>query len=265
MPGSEGDTGMAAGGIVYRAHALSDTGLRRSRNEDSYGLHVPGHGQQALAVVADGVGGHPGGDIASRLAVNVILGRTASGLPGQGLRAWLKSAVLAANSAVRDARRHSPHGSMATTVVAMLASGPRMAVAHLGDSRAYRLRGGRLTRLTSDHTVAQVMFDEGSYNREDLARSPYHHILTRGVGLDEQPTCTCRQFEARAGDRYLLCSDGVNSVLPDGTIRRMLAQHAPLEQVAETLVNQANAGGGPDNITVIVVDCEHRERSRTED
>ncbi|MEX0729736.1 MAG: protein phosphatase 2C domain-containing protein [Aquisalimonadaceae bacterium] len=245
---------MSIARAIFQGCALTDKGLSRARNEDSVGLHITPGADAALAVVADGVGGNPGGDIASKLAVEHLLAAAGAGLPQRRLDNWLRQAVLAANHGVRRQQgRNDAHAGMATTIIAMLARGNRIAVAHLGDSRAYRLRGGRLTALTVDHTVAQAMFEEGTYSREDLARSPYQHVLTRGLGLMDTPDCPSLLHVSEVGDQYLLCSDGLNKVLPERDIQRILTRQCSPQEHARALVTEANAAGGPDNITVALL------------
>ncbi|MCC5812241.1 MAG: serine/threonine-protein phosphatase [Ectothiorhodospiraceae bacterium] len=238
----------------FEACVCTDIGRVRTRNEDCGDVWLGSSASRALAMVADGMGGHPGGDHASRSALDRTALAADAGLPGRRPVEWLRQMVLDANRAVRSEQIRTPsHARMATTMVALLATGSSVAVAHLGDSRAYRLRDTRLTQLTTDHTVAQAMLDEGTYRPEDLARSPYRHVLTAGLGLEDEPEPVVARHRSLPGDLYLLCSDGLSNAIPDGEIAEILRDQATLATTATSLIAAANAAGGPDNITVALV------------
>ncbi len=239
---------------TFEVHVGTDTGRARSRNEDSVDTWLAADAGRALAVVADGVGGHPGGDVASRAALDCIMAEARSGPPARRQAEWLEHVVLAANRNIRVAQgTNADLARMATTVVAMLAAGSSVTIAHLGDSRAYRLRNARLSQLTTDHTVAQAMLAEGTYRPEDLARSPYHHVLTAGLGLEDRPRPAVARHRSKSGDLYLLCSDGLSNAVSAETIRQILDTDRPLAHMAQALIAAANAAGGPDNITVALL------------
>jgi PPM family protein phosphatase len=232
----------------------TDQGLVRSRNQDSGGIYQDVSRSSILAVVADGVGGHPGGDIASQLALRSMMEAAQAGVPARRLAGWLASAARSANRQLRrEQSRSAEFARMATTLVALAGRGSTVAIAHLGDSRAYRLRGLRLTLLTTDHTVAQAMLEEGTYSSGDLARSPYRHVLTACLGLKDDSRPATAQLRSAPDDLYLLCSDGLSSALTDEGIRRILLSGAPLPVMAEALIAAANDAGGTDNITVALV------------
>jgi len=245
---------------------LTDVGRTRSRNEDSLSL-LP---ELGVAVVADGMGGHPGGDVASRIAAD-----TASRLLEQALavRAGdasaplgevMRRSVLEAHEAIRAEGRGKPDlDGMGTTLTAF-ASDPgsgSFVVGHVGDSRAYCFRGGTLTQLTRDDTWVQERVDANQISVEQARRHPFAHLLTQCLGLEEVPVPHIIHGTVQAGDVYLLCTDGLVGMIEDDTLRDILAHElgtngatAPNpHRVLEALVDAANAAGGYDNITAALV------------
>lgn len=239
--------------IEFRIYSATDPGLLRGINEDSIGHRRLSDG--IIAVIADGVGGNPGGAFASRLAVDEILHAAERGAE-HPLETRLIDACSAANRAVRRAQREHPgYEEMATTVVALLANEHQAVILHAGDSRCYLWREGSLTSLTRDHTVAEQMVDDGTIGPADVNRTPYQHILTRGLGLNDSFQHAVTNHQPVAGDTYLLCSDGLSKPLGDGELAAVL-QSVPLDQATDALIAAANQAGGPDNISVILVRCE---------
>lgn len=236
----------------YVIHGASDRGQRRAVNEDSIAYRqLPGG---VIAVVADGVGGQPGGAFASRLATEHILQAAQQEPPADPVE-QLDRLAARANAALRQAQAsHQGYEEMATTVVALLARGHRAAVLHAGDSRCYRWRHGNLTLLTRDHTVAEQMVDDGTITPADVGRTPYQHILTRGFGLSDAFDHTLIELILEPGDVYLLCSDGLSKPLSDAEIAAVLSQTADAK-ATEALIAAANEVGGPDNISVILIRC----------
>ena len=247
---------------------LSDIGRARTRNEDSLAL-VPSKG---IAVVADGMGGHPGGDVASRIAAV----RTAEMLeerlgPGpfaeQDLSARMRGAmmesVMSAHRAIRKACTEDEDlEGMGTTltVMALDLDSNRYALGHVGDSRAYRFRAGELSQLTRDDTWVQERVEAEELTPEQARNHPFSHILTQCVGLPDAPTPHILDGTAQADDVYLLCSDGLVGMLEDEDIAHILleqlgdASHAEgLEAAAAALVAAANEAGGYDNVTVALM------------
>jgi protein phosphatase len=232
------------------AFGLTHTGLVRAVNEDAY-LVEPGLG---LFAVADGVGGHAAGEIASRLALDAL--RTGVGdpsLPGAaGLQ--LVAAVDHANARVHaTARVDRAWAGMATTLTAMLVRGSAAAIAHVGDTRAYRLRGRRLEQLTEDHTLVAAYVQAGTMTAEEAAVSRLRNVILRAVGSDETVDVDTHLVAIEPGDTFLLCSDGLHGVVGDGEIARVLLAEPDLTAAAAELVKRANDGGGPDNVTVVLV------------
>lgn len=238
---------------TLRSAAGSDIGRRRSMNQDSACT------SSRLLAVADGMGGHAHGEVASAIAV-VALAELDESLRGVDLAqvdllAALGSAVADAAARLTEAARHDPElRGTGTTVVAMLVDGTRAGILHIGDSRAYLLRNGQLIRLTRDHTLVQTLVDEGRISAEEAAAHPRRSVLVRT--LQDGGTVEPELFahDARLGDRYLLCSDGVTAVLCDADLHDVLVSVAEPATAVERLIGLANAGGGPDNITCVVAD-----------
>jgi protein phosphatase len=224
-------------------------------NEDSVGHQLLETG--VVAVLSDGVGGKPGGAFASRLVVEGMLQGVGR---GQADAERLRQAAAAANTALRAARAdHEGYEEMAATVVALLATAGEAAVLHAGDSRCYRWRQGELRALTRDDTVAEQMVADGTISAADAGRSPYQHLLTRAMGIQPELTCSLACFPILSGDLYLLCSDGLNKAIGDSAIAAVLAAAGDDAVALERLLTAANAAGGPDNVSIILVRCEEAE------
>jgi PPM family protein phosphatase len=227
--------------------ALSDIGRVRSENQDACGTFRDAAGRQ-LFVVADGMGGHRGGSTASRLCVET-LGRCFEQSSG-ALAECLERAIDEANRAVlAQSQRDAALAGMGTTVVAFALEGTRGFAAWVGDSRAYRLRGAELAPLTEDHSLVAAWVRQRVLTAEQAALHPRRNELLHCIGLDEHVPAALREVELRPGDRVLLCSDGLWGSVPEPEIAQLAARE-PLEAAVAALVARANAGGGPDNITV---------------
>jgi serine/threonine protein phosphatase PrpC len=226
--------------------ARSDRGLIRSSNQDSV------YAGNTLLVVADGMGGHAAGDMASRLVVTAFVPLDSRDAGGDLLRALAK-ATRDGNGAIAQVVQENPElDGMGTTVTALLFDGGRLAMAHVGDSRAYLYRDGVLHQLTHDDTFVQSLIDDGRITQEEAAHHPQRSLLLRALnGTDVDPSLTVR--EVTAGDRYLICSDGLPGVVSAEAIAEALANPDP-GATADALIQLALVGGGPDNITVIVAD-----------
>lgn len=228
----------------------TDTGRQRDHNEDAFAL-AP---ELGIALLADGMGGHSAGDVASRLAIDTtlsILSQTA----GLAARDRLDTAIQAAHSTIREKADSTPrYRGMGTTIVATLFEKQKMTVAHVGDSRLYRLRKGSLQALTHDHSLLQEFIDKGLYSPEEARQKVARNILTHALGLDQTAKVDINEFELQAGDRFLLCSDGLYEMLSDTEITALLGRDLPLPDLCTALIELANAKGGRDNITVIVID-----------
>jgi protein phosphatase len=238
-------------GIRYAA--LSDTGLVRESNQDT------AYAGSRLLAVADGYG--EGGAPASAAAVEVLKHLEAGGIPAGDLLNVLKDAIEQAERAVHGlAGSGSSSTEAGTTLTAMLWTGSQLALVHVGDSRVYLLRDGELFRITHDHTMVQSMVDDGRLSPEEAASHPQRSMLVRALGRGADATPDMRLHDARRGDRYLLCSDGLSTVVPTEEIRRVLTGTGEPEQAVRELVDLANGAGGPDNVSCVVADVlEHQE------
>ena len=230
--------------------ALSHVGKIRSNNQDS------GYAGSHLFVVADGMGGHAGGDVASAIALKRIIEADAVYTSAQDAEAALQSAIIAANNELADAVFEHPElGGMGTTVDAIIAVGNEIAIAHIGDSRIYLLRDGELSQITTDHTFVQRLVDSGRITEEEAMVHPRRSVLMRVLGdVDSNPEIDIMSMGTHAGDRWLLCSDGLSGVVDKDAIEATLAQELPARQVGEQLIRKALDGGAPDNVTVVIYD-----------
>ena len=230
--------------LSLRFVARTDTGLRRTNNQDS------GYASARLIAIADGMGGAAAGDLASATAMNIVrtLDREHEGDP----RIALLQAVRDANRRLGEISSADPSvDGMGTTLEAMLWTGEHFVTAHIGDSRAYRLRDGELTQLSHDHTFVQSLVDEGKLSTEEARIHPHRSLLLRVLlgRADNEPDIG--QLEGQVGDRYLLCSDGLTDMVDDDVIAATLAMES-LDEAADRLIELALAGGGLDNVTVVI-------------
>lgn len=233
--------------LSLRYTARSDVGLVREGNEDS------GYAGPSLLAVADGMGGHAAGEVASSVAVSTLATLEDDAVSTELLDA-LATAVEQANEAISDmVERHPQLDGMGTTLTALLWSGSRLGLVHVGDSRAYLLRDGAITQITHDHTFVQQLQDEGRITAAEAAVHPQRSLLLRALDGRSNPEPDLSVREAHLGDRYLLCSDGLSGVLSDAEIAELLA-NPDLEATADALVQGALRGGAPDNVTCIVAD-----------
>jgi protein phosphatase len=234
--------------IALRYAVRSDVGLLREGNEDS--AYAGPH----LLAIADGMGGHAAGEVASAVAITALAPLDEE-VPGLDMLGALADAVAKANARLQDMGAADPSmEGMGTTLTAMLWSGARMALVHIGDSRAYLLRDREFYQITRDHTLVQSLLDDGRINADEAATHPQRSLILRALDsrTDAEPDLSMR--EAQLGDRYLLCSDGLTDVVTEETLHRtLLAIDDPAEAVIQ-LIDLANRAGGPDNITCIVAD-----------
>jgi protein phosphatase len=229
--------------------AFSDVGMVRQQNEDSF------LAEETLFVVADGMGGHNAGEVASALAVTTLKAGARLGIDDAEV---FRELVQQANSAIYTASLDdSTQSGMGTTVTALsIVEGeePRVLVANVGDSRAYLWRSGALSRLSVDHSYVQELVNEGIITPEAARVHPRRNIVTRALGIDRSVNVDVFTHFVRTGDRIVLCSDGLVDEVPDTEIAKVLGQHTDPQETAEALVMVANTNGGRDNTTVIVVD-----------
>ena len=225
--------------------ARSDVGLVRGHNEDSFLLRAP------LFVVSDGMGGHAAGEVASSIAVETV-GELA---PGTADDVLLGAAVEAANKAViRGAEEGIGKPGMGCTATSVLIEKNHVAVAHVGDSRVYLLRQGTLVRITHDHSYVEELVDSGQITADEARTHPSRSIITRALGSDPDMYADHFSLEVNDGDRVILCSDGLSSMISDAEIESLAVSSATPQQAADNLVAAALTAGGSDNVTVVVVD-----------
>jgi PPM family protein phosphatase len=247
LSGRDTDMRDAQGTLAVRYAVHSDIGLHREDNEDS------AYAGARLLAVADGMGGHAGGEVASAAVIEALQPLDTQ-VPAGELLSALDHAVRRASSALRDRVRDDPSlRGMGTTLTALLWSGSQLGLVHIGDSRAYLVRDGEVFQITHDHTVVQALLDEGKITAGEAASHPQRSLLLRALGDgSSEPDLQLR--EARPGDRYLLCSDGLHEVAAADAIAEVLLTVSDPDQAASDLVALAIDGGGPDNITCIVAD-----------
>ena len=240
------------------AAGLTDVGRSRERNEDSFACRP----ELGLFLVADGMGGEAGGDLASRLAIasmcEAVEGSALSwpevavGESGDA-RALLDAAIHFANARILATAASEPTlRNMGTTIAAVIARGDRATIAHVGDSRVYRLRRSAMELLTEDHSLAAASVRSGRLSPRVASRSAFRHVLTRALGALPNVDVATRVEDAEPGDVLLLCSDGLSGVVADRDIAAIIAAHQELGEAARSLVERANAAGGPDNITCVL-------------
>jgi serine/threonine protein phosphatase PrpC len=232
--------------LVLRYAARSDRGLIRGNNQDSV------YAGPRLLAVADGMGGHAAGDVASKVVI-AALEHLDDDAPSGDLLQAMRQAVFEGSEHLREVIRESPQlEGMGTTLTAILFAGGRLALCHVGDSRAYLVRDGQLSQITHDDTFVQTLIDDGRITPEEANSHPQRSLLLRALnGQDVEPDLSMR--EARAGDRYLLCSDGLSGVVSEDTLADALKDPDP-QSTADRLIELALRSGGPDNVTVIVAD-----------
>lgn len=247
----------------YEYHCLSDTGRVRKNNEDA----VFFDSQRGIALLADGMGGHHAGEVASAMAIAHIQADFAPWLDSAGrdadsaaITSAMADCARHANSAIHQAAQaDAARAGMGTTLVFGVFLPARIFIGHVGDSRGYRWRGGALQRLTRDHSVVQEYLDAGFIEEHEAATAPYRGVLTRALGSEEAVEMDIGEHAPEPGDLYLLCSDGVTDMLADARIAELLAASArhpdntgTLEALAERVIGAANQAGGRDNASLVL-------------
>lgn len=236
---------------------VSDTGLKRANNEDS-AVTDP---QSGLVLVADGMGGYKAGEVASAIAAKVVVDDVRAALggsehPGPGAHevALLRAAIESANRHIYETAAKIPQcRGMGTTIAAVLFSPGRATVAHVGDSRVYCLRAGALRQVTTDHSLVQELIDKGFFTPEEAQATTPRNLVTRALGIDMQVNVDVQQLETLPHDIFLVCSDGLTDMVSAEDIHLTLDRYgANLQTAAQELVELANAGGGRDNVSVVL-------------
>jgi PPM family protein phosphatase len=240
--------------MMLRAAASTDVGLRRRINEDRYGL-APDLG---LYLVADGMGGHTAGQVASELAADAAL-QAIRALEGASasLAEKLRYAVASANRAIYTTARQRPElAGMGTTLVCLLAGEGRAALAHVGDSRAYLVRAERIRQLTDDHSIVGELLRRNEISEDAAREHPHRHVLTRALGVRKAVEPDLAELTPQPGDIFVLCSDGLTNHVEDHEIAKTVTQEHDMQEACERLIDLANGRGGEDNTTIIAVRCE---------
>ncbi len=245
----------------------TDSGMVRSHNEDSLAVEP----QIGLAVLADGMGGYNAGEVASGIAVALIreevmkaLAADASSARGRAsaehAERILREQSSKANASIYQSAQTQPqYAGMGTTLVAALFSSNLVTVAHIGDSRLYRLRGDSFEQITRDHSLLQEQIDSGMISKEDARHSMNKNLVTRALGVDPEVETEIHSYEVLPGDIYLLCSDGLSDMIPEDEIHSTIATlKANLQLAADQLVQTANDYGGRDNVSVVLVQVNER-------
>jgi len=248
--------------MEIKSHGVTHVGKQRQHNEDAFLVAD----EAKLYLVADGMGGHAAGEIASRIAVDSISefilhtreddGTWPHAYDEQYTRSTnrLMAAVRLANTRVLEAMRKDARlRGMGTTVVACLADDDTMSVAHVGDSRAYLVRDGRLSRLTNDHSWVFEQVQAGMLTEEEAEKHPLRNVITRALGGALSVSPDASEVASKPGDVYLLCSDGLTGMVPEDEILRVVSGNKELETACQTLIDLANERGGLDNVTAILV------------
>lgn len=238
--------GKHAKGVVSSYGSRTDVGLVREHNEDSLAVNPP------LYAVADGMGGHAAGEVASEIAIQTLVANAPETPDGDDLA----RAVVAANHAIiRAVHEGIGRKGMGTTMTAAMLSGKRLVIAQVGDSRAYLLHEGSLQRITRDHSLMADLIDSGQITPEEAKTHPQRSVITRALGSDPSTLPDIYEMNVSAGDRLLLCSDGLSGMVDDPLLESTLARIKDPQRCAAALVNEAITAGGHDNVTAIVVDA----------
>ena len=242
--------------------SITDVGMQRNHNEDS----VASNPQLGVTVLADGMGGYKAGEVASAIAVNTIMTElkktinsvkpaevdTKSGYTK--LSMLVESLVKTANEAIFNTATSQPqYKGMGTTLVMALFYNNRMTIAHVGDSRLYRIKDNTLEQITQDHTLLRELIERGFYTEEQARNSPNRNLVTRALGVDKEVEVDIQEEVVTPGEKFLLCSDGLTDMLEDEEINSILEEYSDnIETCAQVLIDQANDKGGLDNVSVII-------------
>ena len=222
----------------------------RASNEDSYIADC----EHRIFLVADGMGGHAAGEIASRIAASTVQETLSAETLDADIKSRLQSAMRQANSCVYETQRQKlEYQGMGTTLTVLSFWENRYCLAHVGDSRAYLFRDNMLSQLTRDHSLVWPLFESGILHKDEIARQPQKHLITRSIGTHQEVEVDLRENTAEEGDIFLLCSDGLTDVVTDSAIQQIMETAGKQPQkISEMLIHTANISGGPDNITVVV-------------
>lgn len=232
----------------------TDPGMVRTNNEDSI-ITRPDLG---LAVLADGMGGHQAGEVASAMAIDLVNQFFENAANRSGTLNYsdiVSDSITLANSAIFELSKNKPEcAGMGSTVVVTYFDGNKVYVGHVGDSRLYRYRNGELSQVTQDHSLVQELVSRGLLSKDEAIESANKNLVTRALGIEESVQVDVNEDEYQDGDIYLLCSDGLNDVLRDNHIAQILADNAgDMSKALDALISTVNENGGPDNVSIILV------------
>lgn len=232
--------------------SATSVGCIRPLNEDAFFVSEPGSGA-VLAVVADGMGGHNAGEVASGEAVGIIQ-KDVLGKTGESVKEVLIKAVADANREIYEMSiRKKKLSGMGTTITACVAEENNVTAVQVGDSRLYLIRGDEITQITKDHSLVEMLIDSGSITKEEAKHHPQRNVITRAVGTDQTVDTDVYEFPTEPEDIVLLCSDGLVNMVDDEKILSVIKNEKTLDDAANTLVLEAERAGGTDNITVILI------------
>jgi serine/threonine protein phosphatase PrpC len=250
----------------YEFCTSTDPGLARENNEDSVAVDEP----TRLGILADGMGGYNAGEIASGMATTFIKSELGRWLAQAGrhanareVRRAMEICVDNANRSIFNAANSNPqYSGMGTTLVLGVFQDGRLMIGHIGDSRCYRLRGDELTQITKDHSLLQEQMDAGLITPEQAATSSNKNLVTRALGVEDAVLLEVNEHKVEPGDLFLMCSDGLSDMVDDQGIATILGNEGPLEQRAAQLIDAANANGGRDNISILMVQAVEGSKKR---
>jgi len=252
--------------VTFMAAARSDQGKVRGHNEDAWFADV----ERCIFIVADGLGGCAGGEVASKMVIDrlpvLFDAELGPQYPLHSLETVnsVEKAINKLNGIVREAgRKHLELSGMGSTLVLAMIRGERILIAHVGDSRAYLLHDGSFIRLTRDHSVIQDMLDDGLITPQEAAVHPSRAIVTQCIGTSGRVSPDISHIDFQSGDRLLLCSDGLTNMLSDQDIASILGQQTGLDTVSRDLIHAANDAGGEDNVTVVIVETVSPDHKRS--
>jgi serine/threonine protein phosphatase PrpC len=248
--------------LQVKIAGFTDIGLRRNHNEDHIGFNQ----QHAIAVLADGMGGHQAGEVAAHMAVNSVLeklqklceGKSSVPITSSQLLEFVSNTISHSNTVIfNSAASINEHKGMGTTLVAAVIKDSKIYAGHVGDSRLYLFRGRALRRITRDHSLVQDLIDKGFYTEEEAKSASVGHIVTRALGTKAEVEVDTIEHDAQLNDVLLLCSDGLSDMVADWQIEETLADHQKdINEIAKRLIMLANRNGGKDNISVILMQVQ---------
>lgn len=248
----------SSGDVPLRWACISDKGRVREENEDAYRADA----EHSLFVVSDGMGGHAEGARASQIVVedlpSILIEKlgTLKNKSSRSVRRAIHKSIIELNQKVRaEGANGNGHRNMGATLVMVMRRNKRLYIANVGDSRAYLFRNNRLRQLTVDHTFVTELLEKGQIKPEETENHPQQHVITQCIGFDSEIKPLIRSIAVKKDDRLLLCSDGLTSIVPDKKIREIIKSDTDLQSLCKELTTAANEAGGPDNITVLIIEA----------